>query len=135
MLKFLFLKLFLRLRSCLSMSVLQTRAHFTTNHDRSFLVVNAVGLDRPGIVSDMTKLVTDVNGSVGESRALKLGDHFTLMMLCNVPGEKEENFRQVLDQLHDLHITTFKTRDPSVLELHQNVGCKRLIFSNTHSSN
>lgn len=99
-----------------------TRAYFTTNNDRSFLVVNAVGLDRPGIVSDMTKLVTDANGSVGESRALKLGDHFTLMMLCNVPGENEERLREVFDQLRDLHITTFKTRDPSVLELHQKVG-------------
>jgi len=102
------------------------RAHFTTNSDRSFLVVNAVGLDRPGIVSDMTKLVTDANGSVGESRALKLGDHFTVMMLCNVPGSNEEKLRQVFDQLSDLHITTFKTRDPSVLELHQKVGYEGL---------
>jgi len=117
---------------CPIISVLQTRAYFTTNNDRSFLVVNAVGLDRPGIVSDMTKLVTDANGSVGESRALKLGDHFTLMMLCNVPGENEERLRQVFDQLRDLHITTFKTRDPSVLELHQKVGCKFFFLSAPH---
>jgi glycine cleavage system transcriptional repressor len=96
--------------------------HFSTRKDQSFLVVNAVGLDRPGIVSDMTKVVTDANGSVGESRALKLGDHFTLMMLCSVPGSNEEKFRQVLDRVKDLHVTTFKTRDPETLELSQKVG-------------
>jgi len=84
--------------------------------------VNAVGLDRPGIVSDLTKFVTDASGNVGESRALKLGDHFTLMMLCSVPGSNEEKLRRAFDNAKDLHVTTFKTRDPKTIEVAQKVG-------------
>ena len=100
----------------------KARRYFS--HDRSFLVVNAVGLDRPGIVSEMTKVVTDADGNVGESRALRLGEHFTLMMLCSVPGTNEEKIQKMFGELEDLHITTFKTRDPASLEVTPKIGCK-----------
>ncbi len=46
-----------------------------------------MGTDRLGIVSDMTKEVIDVGGNVGESQAAKLGRHFSLMMLVDVPED------------------------------------------------
>ena len=96
--------------------------------------MNAVGLDRPGIVSDLTKFVTDASGNVGESRALQLGDHFTLMMLCSVPGSNEEKLRRAFDNAKDLHVTTFKTRDPKTIGVAQKVGCKFEFFGVTEIS-
>jgi len=49
------------------------------------LLINAVGLDRVGIVHDMTKEVIQVGGNVGSSQAAKLGNYFSFMMLVHVP--------------------------------------------------
>ena len=64
------------------------------------MIINAVGTDRLGIVSDMTKYVTDVGGNVGESQAAKLGNYFSLMMLVQIPQDKTES---LLDQLKASH--------------------------------
>jgi len=49
------------------------------------LLINAVGLDRVGIVHEMTKEVIQVGGNVGSSQAAKLGNYFSFMMLVHVP--------------------------------------------------
>jgi len=52
------------------------------------VVIHSIGKDRPGIVADVTRIVTDKGGNVGESRAQLLGGHFSLMMLVEI-AEKE----------------------------------------------
>jgi len=84
--------------------------------------VNAVGIDRPGIVSEISKFITDANGNVGESRALKLGEHFTLMLLCSVPASNEESIKKLFNEVKGLTITTFNTRDPASLEVTPKIG-------------
>ena len=49
------------------------------------VLITATGLDRNGIVSETTKIVSDNGGNVSESRAVKLGGHFSLMMLVSAP--------------------------------------------------
>ena len=45
--------------------------HFSTG--QKSLIINAVGNDRLGIVSDMSKFVNDAGGNVGESQAAHYG--------------------------------------------------------------
>jgi predicted amino acid-binding ACT domain protein len=52
------------------------------------VVVHSIGVDRPGIVADITRIVTDKGGNVGESRAQLLGGIFSLMMQVDI-GEKD----------------------------------------------
>jgi len=52
------------------------------------VVIHSIGVDRPGIVADITRIVTDKGGNVGESRAQLLGGHFSLMMQVDI-GEKD----------------------------------------------
>jgi glycine cleavage system regulatory protein len=52
------------------------------------VVVHSIGADRPGIVADITRIVTDKGGNVGESRAQLLGGIFSLMMQVDI-GEKD----------------------------------------------
>mmetsp|Transcript_23409 Transcript_23409/g.23644 ORF Transcript_23409/g.23644 Transcript_23409/m.23644 type:complete len:237 (-) Transcript_23409:37-747(-) len=56
-----------------------------TTQTTQTLLINAVGLDRVGIVHDMTKEVIQVGGNVGSSQAAKLGNYFSFMMLVHVP--------------------------------------------------
>lgn len=69
------------------------------------LIINAVGNDRLGIVSDMTKYVIDVGGNVGESQAAKLGNHFSLMMLVTVPENKVTDLEEQLSTMTDMNAT------------------------------
>ncbi len=83
----------------------------STSHT-SNLIINAVGEDRLGIVSEITKHVTGVGGNVGESRAAKLGSHFSLMMLIQVPSEKITALKADLATMKDMNVSTFETSTP-----------------------
>lgn len=72
---------------------------FSTSHDKTYLIINSLGIDRTGIVSDVAKLVTDVGGNVGESQAAKVGNHFSLTMLISVPTEKKDSLESSLESL------------------------------------
>jgi glycine cleavage system regulatory protein len=75
------------------------------------LIINAVGSDRTGIVSDMTKHVIDVGGNVGESKAARLGKYFSVMMVVSVPEEQVSKLNDQLDTMDDLNATVFETFD------------------------
>lgn len=50
---------------------------------KKYLVISALGKDRPGIVHDLSKAVLDCGGNVEDSRMTVLGGEFTLMMLVS----------------------------------------------------
>ena len=60
------------------------------------VVIHSIGADRPGIVADVTRIVTDKGGNVGESRAQLLGGHFSLMMQVDIA---EKDVGNLQDQL------------------------------------
>lgn len=89
------------------------------------LIINAVGKDRTGIVSDMTKHVIDVGGNVGESKAAKLGKYFSLMMVVKIPEEQVSKLHQQLDKMHDLNAAVFETSDDDsvAITVNPNIAC------------
>jgi glycine cleavage system transcriptional repressor len=93
----------------------------STSHT-SNLIINAVGEDRLGIVSEITKHVTSVGGNVGESRAAKLGSHFSLMMLIQIPSEKITTLKADLATMKDMNVSTFETSAPKS-EVTPRIGC------------
>lgn len=120
-----------RVSSILSQRISQiSRAGFLPANRRNyaagkkFLVINAVGLDRPGIVSEMSEMITNVGGNVGESRALRLGDHFSMMMLADVPEHESTKVKESLAGLNGIFTTTFDTSDPKESELSPKIGYK-----------
>lgn len=49
----------------------------------NFLVVTAMGTDRPGIVNELTKIVTQSNCNIVDSRLAVFGNEFTLILLLS----------------------------------------------------
>jgi glycine cleavage system transcriptional repressor len=74
------------------------------------LIINAVGKDRLGIVSDITGMVIDAGGNVGDSQAAKLGPHFSLMMMVSVPTEQLTNLQSRLQSMPDMNATVFESK-------------------------
>jgi glycine cleavage system transcriptional repressor len=89
------------------------------------LIINAVGLDRLGIVSDITGMVIDVGGNVGESQAAKLGSHFSLMMLVQVPEYSRPALEEQLKSMPGMNATVFAADSPADKKIATPaVGCK-----------
>lgn len=82
---------------------------FLSTSPQAYLIVNAVGKDRLGIVSDISKHVTEIGGNVGESQAAKLGNHFSMMMLVNVPADQKSILEDRLKTLDGLKAAVFET--------------------------
>lgn len=83
-----------------------------------------MGLDRPGIVSDVTRIVTEKGGNVGESRAQLLGGHFSLMMLVEIaPTEMDDLHSKLQNEVKGMLTTCFDTIDPKAVEITPKIGC------------
>jgi len=82
---------------------------FASESSRKYLVINAIGLDRPGIVSEVSEIITNHEGNVGESRAMKLGDHFSMMMLADVPEHQSSSLKVTLSSISGLYASSFDT--------------------------
>lgn len=59
----------------------------------------------------MTKAVIEVGGNVGESQASKLGKHFSLMMLVEVPDNQVDTLTINLQALNDLSASVYPVDD------------------------
>lgn len=96
------------------------KACFSTQGSK--LIINAVGQDRVGIVSDVAGVVIDAGGNVGDSNAARLGDNFSLMMLVTVPEDKLDHLKARLSALSDVSAAIFAAADIS--DTARVAGCK-----------
>jgi len=77
-----------------------------------YIVITAVGQDRPGIVNDLSKTILDNGGNITESRMTVLGGEFALLMLVgstNIAIEALENELRALQDKYGLAILFKRT--------------------------
>ena len=48
-----------------------------------------VGKDRPGIVAEVTHVLYEMKGNLGETSMVRLGGNFTIMLMVCIPEKKE----------------------------------------------
>lgn len=89
------------------------------------LIINAAGADRLGIVSDVTGLVIEAGGNVGESVAGRLGpSYFSLMMLVSVPGDERDSLQEKIRTLSGLESAVFTVPALEAKGAQPQVGCE-----------
>ena len=79
------------------------------------LIISAVGSDRPGIVSEISGVITNHGGNVEESRMTRLGSDFTIIMLVKVDPKWAESLAVALQAMKDISITTKATESDTVI--------------------
>jgi glycine cleavage system transcriptional repressor len=57
------------------------------------LVICAVGPDRPGLVDELTGYLFEHGGNIADSRMVNLRGQFALVLLVEVPAEREQTLR------------------------------------------
>ena len=78
------------------------------------LIISAVGSDRPGIVSEISGVITSHGGNVEESRMTRLGSDFTIIMQVKVDSKWEESLILALHTIKELSIT-IKATEPNTI--------------------
>jgi len=79
------------------------------------LIISAVGSDRPGIVSELSRTITSHGGNIEKSRMSRLGSDFTIIMLVTVDPKWEESLIVALQAIKELSITTKGTECNTVI--------------------
>ncbi len=79
------------------------------------LIISAVGSDRPGIVSEISGVITSHGGNIEKSRMTRLGSDFTIIMLVTVDPKWEESLVVALQTIQELSITTKGTEANTVI--------------------
>eukprot|EP00977_Amphora_coffeiformis_P014337 scaffold3973_cov161-Amphora_coffeaeformis.AAC.6 len=89
------------------------------------LIINAVGKDRLGIVSDVTGMVIAVGGNVGDSQAAKLGSHFSLMMEVTLPRDKLDTLKEQIESMPGMNAALYEDEVQDATQTPQ-IGCTLL---------
>ena len=79
------------------------------------LIISAVGSDRPGIVSEISGIITSHGGNVEESHMTRLGADFTIIMLVQVDSKWEESLVVALQAIQELSFITKSTQSHTVI--------------------
>lgn len=72
------------------------------------LAVTTIGVDRPGIIAQVSKVLLDRGGNVTDSRMTILGGHFAIMLLVDVEADHDE-LAHALDAETDVDLTVTVT--------------------------
>jgi len=84
----------------------------------TYIVITAVGQDRPGIVNDLSKTILDCGGNIAESRMTVLGGEFALLMLVgstDIAIEAMENELRALQEKYGLSILFKRTESKELV--------------------
>jgi glycine cleavage system transcriptional repressor len=85
-------------------------------NEKKFLVVTAVGPDRPGIVSDLSGLIHQSGANLEDSRMAALGGEFAVLLLASGQEAVLEKLTRVLAESQarlGLHLVQKPTSAPS----------------------
>ncbi len=63
------------------------------------LIIKGIGPDKPGIVAAISGIVTSNNGNIEESRMIRLGSEFSIIMMVEI---SEDNLSNLSDDLESI---------------------------------
>jgi glycine cleavage system transcriptional repressor len=91
-----------------------------------YLVLSALGPDRPGLVAEVTHYVTERGGNIEDSRMAVLGGEFGVMMLVSGTGDEVGRItaeREKLRASTGLDVTARDTKSPEDHRRSQSIPC------------
>ena len=74
------------------------------------IIINAFGQDRPGIVSEVTKIINFFKGNIETSKMLQLESDFSLLILVHINENNIDNLFEKLKEIKNLKVTGKTTK-------------------------
>lgn len=75
------------------------------------LILTAFGIDQPGLISSLSGIVADCDGNIEESRMLRMGEDFVMVVLISIPNNQRQKLEAEIKQ--NTHL---------VIHLHETTG-------------
>jgi len=72
-------------------------------------IIYVSGLDRVGIISDITKEISSLNGNIETSKMIKLGQDFNMLVLISLYPKDIDTLKKSLNRYIDLSFTVKET--------------------------
>ena len=69
------------------------------------LLLNTHGLDKPGLISEISKIIYLVNGNIIESKMARLENIFTIIMSIEIPVKNKTVFKEKMKSIKGLQST------------------------------
>ena len=80
--------------------------------EKKIIYIN--GKDRIGLISDITKEISSLNGNIETSKMIKLNQDFNMLMLISINNQKIDALNQNLSLYTDLNISIKKTLNKKI---------------------
>lgn len=83
------------------------------------IIITAIGKDRPGLVNKITKIINDNNGSIENSKMIKIDDQFAIIINFTIKGDSG----LIEDELKSIEKLSFfckQTKKSNMLQVHNN---------------
>ena len=81
------------------------------------IIIHVNGLDRIGIVSDISKEINKLSGNIETSKMVKLGRDFNMLLLISIKKENIKLLENKLLSYDDLSVTLKQTANEKSIEL------------------
>ena len=78
------------------------------------IIIYVNGRDRIGIISDITKEISKLNGNIETSKMIKLEQDFNILMLVSINNKNIEQLSQKLYSYSDLDVLIKKTSNKNI---------------------
>lgn len=89
------------------------------NQVKNWLMLTLVGKDQPGIVAEVSRVLFEMKGNLGEASMTRLGGNFTIMLMASIP-EKISSVKEKLQPVCD-KLGLFFHLDEIEAGLHQHI--------------
>ena len=74
------------------------------------IIIKGIGPDEAGIVARISGIVTSNNGNIEESRMIRLGSEFSIIMMISIPSEFESNLSNNLESIDGIKFYLTETK-------------------------
>jgi len=68
---------------------------------REYLVITALGADRPGVVNDLSETILETGCNIDDSRMMLLGGEFAIILMLSGDGEAVEKLNNEKEKLEE----------------------------------
>ena len=74
------------------------------------LIIKGIGPDKPGIVAAISGMVTSNNGNIEESRMIRLGSEFSIIMMVEISEDSLSNLSDDLESIDGIKFYLTETK-------------------------
>lgn len=78
------------------------------------IIIYVNGKDRIGLISDITKEISNLNGNIETSKMIKLNQDFNMLILISIDNEKIDLLNKNLSLYSDLSVSIKKTSSNTI---------------------